>query len=268
MEYYAEKISQSDFKRYRRYIEENITLISQISIELENGMHSLEKDAESIRKSIAAVKDKVELLNGFYFNNNSVKGREYLLKLRELLKEYEDGKLPRKIFFNTVHFVLRKMTKLRDESFNAFPEPEKSFYFKDAVKKNGGTIKKNTAKSDYTGDIRLFSFYRNNSWFIKPCVKIKIIAVTGDIDIQRTSAAVVYNKKEYVLNDILLNKRYTKPKYLVFLDDKECFAADETGSKYLSRKAVIGTMIKPLGVRSRIAKGYIRFYGRKHILLK
>ncbi len=256
-----------NINKYRNYWQNNLQCIEDISKNLEKHIYKLEKkysDFDSIYNDITY---EMDILSSIYSNYNNLKGKEYLLKLRTLLKEYKKRYTHEGINFDAIYNLQSKIDKLRQVSFEKFPSLEHSSYILIDEEEN---YTQPIEKAPY----QWITFQRNGSWFIIKFDSFQVVKFNdAELLTNNGSDAIRFGDRTYEVINFFSQftlKEETQPNYYLMTSYKgvtKCFAVKKLGKRILAQKDFILPQLKPFK-KSRISSGRIRIFGKYHIYLK
>ncbi|RPI92190.1 MAG: hypothetical protein EHM32_09470, partial [Spirochaetales bacterium] len=155
------------YDKHREFWQNGLQVIEEISASLESSIALLEKKYSDFDSLYDEAMDRIESLASIYAGVNTLHGREYVLRLKALMREYRKRYSLEGINFNALYYLHSRIKELRDTSFSEFPRmdhsPDES-NTRAAV--TGHTL---TIKHQWV------TFERNGSYFIMPYRKLEIL---------------------------------------------------------------------------------------------
>lgn len=260
-------ILEKDISYYTNYWQKNVESIEEVSIELKKLLSELDKKHMLEDELENNVKSKINLLLSMYSSYNSIKGHEYLQKIRSVFSKYLELDKKQKTHLNTIDFLMNKVSELKDLSFSEFPELEHS---EKPVELH--CPKKLDVSNEDQYACKWICFSRNGSNFILKYDTI-LAATSKEIKISGggTVKKVFHNNISFYLvdlfNDSLFNEN-DKPPLLLFVNESKFYAADSIEKKFLSNKDHLSRKIISYEFNNSIAEGYMKLGGKRYIVLK
>ena len=243
-----------------------LQVIEEISSTLETSLARLEKKYSDFETLYDQVMDRIDALAGIYAGVNTIQGREYVLRLKALMRDYHRRYTLEGIDFNAIHFLQSRIREQRDRSFSDFPNlahaPEKAIGQADPGPRS------------IVVRYRWITLERNGSWFILPYDTLRIL------EYHKADMVAGGREKRFILRldgaelpilDLFSSSTIEKkrPAYLAVVGlgtDLFCYAASALGKRIFSRREFIIGGLR--GVRATgLSRGHIRLFGRKHLYI-
>lgn len=255
-------------KRYRDFWQNNLQAIEEISSSLERSLARLEKRYADFDTLYREIIEQIDVLASIYAHYESLAGREYLLRLRALLREYRFTHSHQGIDFNALFYMQSKVRDLRDRCFEDYPRIARTRPLE-------GTGSR-PAPSAVSPRFKWITFERNGSWFITPYDDAEVIS-SREADQQPEMERTTIRFKGELLPVLdpfsaaarRLGTSGEPPAYLVILiihGRKFCLAADSPGRRIMTRFDIVGNRLRPL--KAGIASGSLRLFGKRHLYLR
>ncbi len=271
-------LKEENFKYidYSEFWQNSLQKIEEIEQKLNRTIYELEKKYFGFDDIYEKAEEEINTLLSIYSSFNCFEGIEYIFRLSSLIKNYKNRYTHNGIDFKLIHFLLSKISDLRDRSLENFPHIVHT-------EKNGPiaqVIAGNNADPEdpqyHKRPYKWLTFMRNGSWFIVPFQNIKIL---NDSDVEFISfekpdtVIIRYNDKLFTAKDFFadINRGYKNPtRYLLIDSGKKVFAADKTGKKIFARNDFLKEKIIPFKElkNNLISPGHIKIFGKNHILVK
>lgn len=253
---------------YQKFWQSNLEQLDEISGMVEKSIFRLEKRYTDFQTVYNELTERIDSLASIYSSINSILGREYLLRLKALMREYSKRYLDERINFNILHFLHAKMIELRDQSFEEFPVLSHRIEEQKRIEPDSKPLYQ---KKPY----RWITFFRNGSWFITPYTSFNVVKSSQVQDIDFTEPfrlTIKIDNRDYPVVDHLAVPRAKKeiPQCFLFIRQKKvmkCYAVTKIGKKILARHDMISSKIKPYKNIS-IAKGYLKMFGKNLIYIQ
>ncbi len=262
----AARDARADYIKHREFWQNGLQVMEEVSASLESYLALLEKKYADFDSLYEEAMERIDTLAAIYAGVNTVQGREYVLRLKALMREYKKRYSLEGINFNALFFLHSKIKDLRDTSFSGFPSLDHSSFPGDArAAATGQTI---TVKHQWV------TFERNGSCFIVPYDRLEIIEFrNADFrnDPAKNGFSLYYHGMPLEVRDIFgsWTPRKTRPAYFVILElagIPVCYAASGIGKKILSRKDIILPALRNVS-RSGLSRGSLRLFGRNHLFI-
>jgi hypothetical protein len=109
------------YRKYSEFWQNNLQSIEEIASSLQSSISRLEKKYADFDEQYEEIQKQIDVLSSMYAGYNVMLGRDYLLKLRALMKEYRIRYSHEGINFNAIHFLQQKIVELREKSFSGYP---------------------------------------------------------------------------------------------------------------------------------------------------
>lgn len=254
-------------QRYRDFWQNNLQAIDEISSSLDRSLSSLEKRYADFDALYEEIMDQIDVLASIYAHYETLAGREYLLRLRALLREYRFTHSHRAIDFNAIFYMQAKVRELRDRCFEDYPRIARG-----AAPRDTGS---RSAISGPATRFRWITFERSGSWFIVPYDEAELISSREAEHQPELERATIRRNGEalHVYDPFSAASRRLgaggkAPAYFVILSRhgrRYCLAADSPGRRIMARFDIVGARLRPL--KAGIARGSLRLFGRRHLCL-
>lgn len=265
--------------KYNEYWQNSLQRLESIAKDLERNFHKLEKKYLDFDKIYNEIATEIDILSSIYASHNNLKGKNYLLKLKALLKNYKKRYTHESINFKLINFLNLKINKLREQSFEEFPKMEHSYFlFKEISDEdnkeilNGNVKKYKNLKEN--AKYKWLTYKRNNSWFIVPCRKFYIIKAEEAKtfhDTDNITTISFQNKLIQVVDKFSQFAKDKKEQVKFFLitennNNLKCFAIHKFERIILADRDFITPGLKAFP-KSKISAGRFRIFGKNHIYL-
>jgi len=259
----------SNYQKYREFWQNSLQGIDDITISLEKTLLFLETKYHDFDLIYSEILCQIDILSSIYSSNNNLLGKDYLLKLRSMLKNYKKRYTQDGINFNAIHYIHSRIVELRKKSFEQFPR------FNHSISLGFPTNEREIPFTNYNQPFKWITFFRNGSWFITNYNEVKIIEFESIKTILRDEHNKLYIKiddKIHHIKDMFFSSSGDEKKKLNFLiiikqDNRiECYAATQIGKRILANNEFIAHLLKPYKTIS-ISPGKIRIFGKNHIYL-
>lgn len=208
------------------------------------------------------------MLSSIYSSYNNLKGKEYLLRLRSLLKNYKQKHSHDSINFELIHHLYSKIEMLRNSSFDEFPSMDHSSILsldiEDEPQERPGLEKYR---------YKWITFYRNGSWFISRYDSHELKESDNEnLQNYPDSGRIAFKGGEIDIVDHF--SRFSPedektPPYFLMVDYKNRitgYAVTKPGKRIYAEKNVIEPAIVPF-TKSSSYRGRVRIFGKHHIFL-
>jgi hypothetical protein len=257
---------RAEYEKHLEFWQNGLQAIEEISSSLETSLARLEKKYSDFETLYDQAMDGIDALAGIYAGVNTIQGREYVLRLKALMRDYRRRYTLEGINFNAIHFLHSRIRELRDQSFNDFPNlthtPAETV---ESVRPERRSI---------VVRYRWVTFERNGSWFILPYDTLNIL------ELRKANLVGGGRKNRFSLRldgvvlevlDLLSSSmaEKTRPSHIMVVGlggEKFCYAATVPGKRILSRSDFIIEGLR--GVRDTgLSRGHIRLFGRKHLYI-
>lgn len=255
-------------KGYTEFWSDNLQKIETAHKNLENSINELEKKYSDFEPDYNNIKELVELLLSIYKDLQFLPGYEEIKELKELLSYYNKKFSKKALDFEYINKLVMEIGEKLNKNFSDFPIVN---HLRNYQNKYSVYRKINYDIYKY----KWVTFKRNNSWFILPFNKIKIIhANEFELEYYENSDTVdvKYNDKIITAVDIFSKSTadIKEPTYCVVTDnDNHKYLADQVGRTFCSKNNIIKPLLKKFEKikTSRISSGRVRIFGINHILL-
>ena len=258
--------------QYNNFWQNNLQSIDEISKELEVYLYRLEKRYSDFDSTYDYITNQINTLTSIYSSYNNLLGRDYLLKLKSLLKDYRKRHSYEGIDFNTIYYLHSKFDEQREKSFQNFPELTHKYDITE-IPTEDSYKKLNLDDAAY----KWITFHRNGSWFITSFKSIQIVtyedADVSNKDVSTKSVKMIkINDKKYDVIDIFSQfplKKDERPDYILIIRKHniiKCFAATRIGKRIFAERDFISLNLKPIE-KTSISPGRIRLFGKNHLYL-
>lgn len=266
----------SNSETYNTFWQTNLETIDKITQKLEKKILELDNKSVKINNFFKELETEIDTLCSIYSCFNTFAGKGYILKLKAILTNQMQHFKSANMKFDTIYFLIEKINALRNNNFENFP------VLKHFDTKTPETIPEKTIESPTNvikwnhenAAFKWISFKRNGSWFIIPYnTKLYIQAKFAEYNTDnKDNPFILYNNTKYQVTDLFAkaNTIYkSEAKIFICLNNKsECFSADKIGKVFISNKNFISMKTKKFNINSSLAEGYIKFCGKRYILLK
>jgi hypothetical protein len=257
------------FRDYGELWNFNLQKIEGIQRDIEVSIRELEGYYAGFESRYDEIMRRIDILSSIYSGFNTVRGSDYVLRLKAVLQSYRKRYTREGLDFNLVNDLLIKINDARNSSFENFPglshdeappavtacdEPEK----------------------DYSGrKYKWVTFERNKSWFIAPFRSIEI-RKNKNFPIVSCELPdylnVEINERTVRVKDIFIKslERPDNPRYIILLDRAgKNFAASRVGKRIYADRDVMNPIITPFRnvETNALSPGRVRLFGRNHIFL-
>ncbi|MCP4132727.1 MAG: hypothetical protein GY754_17310 [bacterium] len=282
-----------EYHHYADFWNDNIRKLDEIHIDLNKALAALEKKYVNFEEVYSTIEKDIEILSSIYAGFNTIKGKEYILRLNTIVQNYKKRYTRDGIDFELLHFLLTKISQLRDESFEQFPLLD---HDEDGKKQGdiisardsspleppdsaGSSAQPEPGLDDYhpyySRPFKWISFERNGSWFIA-LFETSVAIVTRE---KSELAAfeppdfitVNINNQQFQAKDIFSSgKERSEPELYIVIDNgARVFAASAIGKRIFSKTDILSGRIKPFktAAANLLSPGRVRIFGRNHILL-
>ncbi|MBN1500854.1 MAG: hypothetical protein JW982_11890 [Spirochaetes bacterium] len=261
------EILENDISYYTSYWQKNLESIEEITVELKKLILNLEDKHLNENELHESIESKINLLLTIYSSYNSIKGREYLQKIKALYKKYNHFYKKQSICLNTINYMMQKIDEEKNTSLSNFP----------GLKHEEPSIDKfNQGEYRYSRENRYnhkwLCFSRNGSRFIINYDTIKIISVSeNDIVFSEENLYLNYNDTRKIITDLFHESVFCKnriPSTVIIKDNSVLYGADSIDKKFLANKDILSASIKKYNFFNSVADGYLKLGGKRYIMLK
>lgn len=257
---------RSEYEKHLEFWQNGLQVIEEISSSLETSLAKLEKKYSDFESLYDQAMDRIDELSGIYAGVNTLQGREYVLRLKALMRDYRRRYTLEGINFNAIHFLHSRIRELRDRSFSDFPN---------LTHIPAGTVESVCPeRRSIVVRYRWITFERNGSWFILPYDTLDVLEfrkanLAGGG--RQNRFTLLLEGTELELLDLLSSSMAEKvrPSYIVVVglgDNRYCYAASAMGKRILSRRDFIIEGLKDIRDKG-FSRGHIRLFGRKHLYI-
>lgn len=258
-------ISKSDTNYYTEFWQENLQSIEDISSEVINLLRNLRKKNLTIAELDDSIESKINLLISIYSSYNTLKGREYALKMKSVYNEYKSIREKQTAYLNTFDFLLEKTQNFRNESLKEFPQ-----LFHDEKLQNSNKIINNKKVDESKYDFKWVCFCRNGSSFTAKYDNIKVLK-SDQVNLIDENKKLSYNDVEYNIIDLFHTSLFSHndiAPFFIIRNNSDCFAVDSIEKKYMASSNILINDVENYEFNNRFASGYIKLNGRRWIYLK
>ncbi len=257
---------RAEYEKHLEFWQNGLQVIEEISSSLETSLGMLEKKYSDFETLYDQAMDRIDALAGIYAGVNTIQGREYVLRLKALMRDYRRRYTLEGINFNAIHFLHSRIRELRDRSFSDFP----NLTHTPAVAVESVPPERPSIVVRF----KWVTFERNGSWFILPYDTLNIL------EFRKANLVPGGRQNRFLLRlegvdlevlDLLSSSMVekTRPPHIVVVglgDEKYCYAASVPGKRILSRRDCIIDGLK--NVRNNgYFRGHIRLFGQKHLYI-
>ncbi len=265
--------------KYNEYWQNNLQRIESISKDLEQHFLKLEKEYYNFDAFYDEIITRIDLLASIYSSHNNLKGREYILKLKALLNNYKKKYSHNGVDFKAINFLNSKINKLREASFNNFPEMKHSYYMDiDTLIESGGTVDRDIERYNSlkaSAKYKWITYKRNGSWFITQYDKFKLLNPKDAETIVADDSRIrlQFENKFIDIIDIFSEfngRKKEKINYYIVINinnNLSCHAAGKLGRIIMANKNFISPFLKTL-IKNKISSGRFRIFGKNHLYLE
>jgi hypothetical protein len=208
------------------------------------------------------------VLSSIYSSYNNLKGKDYILKLRAVLKNLNNNHNYDSNNFELIHHLYSKIDKLRNASFESFPAMDHS-----SITTAMRIEDQHSAAAHENAKYKWITFSRNRSWFIFRYNSFMIIKnEDAEIIHEGSNDYLRIDSGKYKIINLLSRDKLTEinhPAFFLLIEHKnqtECYAAGRPGKRIFSEKDVISPKIIPFQ-KSKKYKGRVRIFGKNHIYM-
>lgn len=257
---------RAEYEKHLEFWQNGLQAIEEISSSLETSLARLEKKYSDFETLYDQAMDRIDALAGIYAGVNTIQGREYVLRLKALMRDYRRRYTLEGINFNAIHFLHSRIRELRDQSFNDFPN---------LTHTQAGTVESvRPERRSIVVRYRWVTFERNGSWFILPYDTLNIFEFR-EADLvgggRKNRFSLRLDGVELEVLDLLSSSMVEKarPSHIVVVglgDKKFCYAASVPGKRILSRSDFIIEGLRDVR-DTGLSRGHIRLFGRKHLYI-
>ncbi|HSV96521.1 MAG TPA: hypothetical protein VLM75_06235 [Spirochaetota bacterium] len=256
----------AEYEKHREFWQNGLQVVEEVSASLESSLALLEKKYADFDSLYNEAMDRIDTLAAIYAGVNTIQGREYVLRLKALMREYKNRYSLEGINFNALYFLHSKIKDLRNTSFSGFPSLDHSSCDRDA----GAAVTGQTITVKH----RWVTFERNGSCFIVPYDRLEIIEYRkADLrnDPGMNGFSLHRDGAPLEVRDIFASttSAKTRPAFFVIvgLDGiPACYAASGIGKKILSRRDIISPALRNVS-RGGLSRGSLRLFGRNHLFI-
>jgi len=255
------------FQDYNEFWNNNLQKIEEIQNKLNKSLGAIENQYMELNKLFDIFTEEINVLASIYSNFNSIEGKDYILKLKSIGASYKKRFQEEEIDLKTIYFLIEKINKLRDESFENFPiithldEEEKKEKFK-------GNL-----NSNYEGrPFKWITFQRNGSFFIIKFSQVDIIDKNQfkKITKEDNRLYITTEDKNYNPIDFFPKENNSDAELIIEINNDTSFLADKLGKKIYSRRDFIFTKIEPF--KQKLSNnpfyGKVKIFGKNHLFIK
>ena len=263
----------STYQKYREFWQNNLQGIEEITKTLEKHLLRLEKQYSDFDSVYNDIIYQIDVLSSLFSSYNTIKGNEYVFKLKSMLKDYKKRYTHEGIDFNALYYIHSKILELVHISMEEFPKLEHSIQFnhkKEVNESNRQSINDNMP-------FRWITFFRNGSWFIIPFEELHAIEYRNAemfSSYESDNTFIKINNRLLQVKDFFTKSSFIDqghPNYYIIVKNKnnkiKCFAANKIGKKIFANKDIVITSLKPFRKKYKISSGCIRIFGKSHIYL-
>ena len=260
------KTEETAFTDYAEFWHHNIDKIDEINQFIEKGLARLERQYADFQEVYDEIIARIDTLAAIYSNYNSLPGREYLLRLKALMRDYEKRYALEGVDFNAIHFLHARIIELKNRQFESFPaiahEPEA------AIPPPAPSA---PARDIATYPYRWITFEHGLTWYIARFDEVRVLAARKLAGVERAGSryrAILGTDTSLITDNAApappLDE--TIPRFFLVIShngSERCLAADAAGKRILARRDIISPRLTPLTDAPRSPR-YVRIFGRKH----
>jgi hypothetical protein len=183
-------------KNYTLFWQDNIQKLDEIGKNLDALLEGLELEYSQFEPIYRKIEEDINVLSSIYSSFNSIGGRRYVMKLRAVLTEYRKRYTREGIDFDMMHFLLSRISQLRDESLSLFPALRHS-----EARPTPGPSAGDSGKRPF----RWITFRRNGSCFMAPYSNVETVSARAPHSIiknRKDSFTLTLEEKEYAGRDL------------------------------------------------------------------
>lgn len=251
--------------KYSEFLNRNLQEIEDMKQSLILSINRLEKKQPDIEQLFDEIMPKIRTLSAIYSNFNSIKGIEYVLRLKVLLEEYKKKYITEGIDFELISFIIDKISVSAEESIETLTASEKP---DDGIERIVIDPRKEIKH-------KWFTFEKNGFWFILKYNEIKIIKQNSRITEKNLGGGnleIAYGKDKFICRNLfpVLNSEEEKNNYYIISNSgNKNYSASKTGKKIYASKDFITSKITGFRsiANSGISPGRVKIFGKNHIVL-
>jgi hypothetical protein len=263
-----------DYTFYTLFWKKNLAIIERIAHILQEFLNELENESLSLEEADNAIENKISILSSRYSSYTTLAGKEYLLRIRTVLREYLSHTPEGDTSLHRIHFLRNSINKLKEQSLQHFSRHHENIRQQSIQRPVFQyTLSLPYKKNRYTW----LTFFRNNSWFLVPYTIAYIIPrhkveFVFDANQDARRPAILFNSSRFIINDLFGHFFYSEtvnPSYYVIVKHRKtrCFAAEKIGKHFIAQKNIMIERLKPFKGSRYITKGYLSFAGVTYIYL-
>lgn len=255
-----------EYEKHREFWQNGLQLIEEVSASLESSLALLEKKYADFDSIYDEAMDRIDELAAIYSGINTIQGREYVLRLKALMREYRNRYSIEGINFNALYYLQARIRELRDKSFIDFPRLQHSPPERETTPRTDEPV--------LPIKHRWVTFERNGSCFIVPFERLEIIDHHGaDLrpDQGMRGFSLYRDGVRLEIRDIFASTTSvkTRPAFFIIVEMEGvsvCYAASNIGKKILSRRDIISPRLRSVP-GGGISRGSLRLFGRNHLFI-
>ena len=256
-------INLQEYQHYRNFWQNNLQKIEEITELIEKSLSKLEEKYADFESIYDEVSDRIDILSSIYSHYDSLLGREYLLKLRAVMRDYRKRYTHEGINFNLIYYIYTKIIELRNKSFEEFPKlkHQQRHPFQ-------GQRSIDTEAMPY----RWITFQRNGTHFIAPFDEVTTIDIDQVQDIYTDEGGGMHIKvdgvESAVIDPLAISfKRKEKPNHFLIVQRNNriyCFAAWKIEKRIFARVDLLSPRLKSIEKNTGF-RGSLRLFGENHL---
>lgn len=268
--------SNHKYLDYSEYWSKTIEKLDEIQSKLNISLQNLEKKYSGFEEIYSHLEENLNVLSSIYSSYNSIKGKEYILKLNTMINNYRKRYTREGIDFNLMNFILTKIQELRESSIENFPLLEHMDTPDEGIREETSLLADIDYSKYYSRPYKWITFERNNSWFITRFEEVTLLH-RNDTEIltyiEPDIILIKNNNEMFKVKDIFspFSKESTDPQYYIIINGKKKgYAISRMGKRIYSRSNFILKLIRPYkdSKESNFSPGHVKLFGKNHILIK
>ncbi len=259
------------YLQYREFWQHNLQTLLEMTDSLEKAVLNLENKYRDFDAQYHDIIGRLDAIAAIHSGYNCLLGRNYLLKLKALLRHYRKRYTQEGINFNIISFLQARIKETLEESFRDFPKMHHA-----AGKQRRGPEKTAAHKPQREPRYRWQTFNRNGSWCIVSCRGAEIYSSEDAVFTEGHDPVhfcVRSPEGDIPLHDLFSGESppaRSRFNYVIVITGEgwtAAFAADLPGKKITAGRDIFYQHLKPVK-KTAFVSGKIRLFGEYHYLIK
>lgn len=259
-------INLQEYQHYRNFWQNNLQKIEEITELIEKSLSKLEKKYADFESIYDEISDRIDILSSIYSHYNSLLGREYLLKLRAVMRDYRKRYTHEGINFNLIYYIYTKIIELRNKSFKEFPKLKHQ--------QSHSSPRHRSMDTAEVFPYKWITFQKNGTYFITPFDEVTTIDIDQVQEIYTDEGGRMHIKVDAVESAVIdplsmSFKGKEKPNHFLIVQRNNrvnCFAAWRIGKRILARVDLLSPRLKSIEKNTGF-RGSLRLFGENHLYI-